>query len=680
MLPISSTPSHSPTHPQIIIVEDRPFGFDHVFGQTATQEEVFESIGRPLVEKMLSGFNCSLLAYGQSGNGKTFTMGLDGANELGKSETKAGIIIRTLRSIFEAVSDNTEISDLNLEVSFIEIYNERVYDLLSPTFTEAENIRGPFKKLFTKRAMKTEADAQEILTEAYQKRHVRPTKINLASSRSHAVFTIYATIKNSDYCSIHSELNLVDLAGAEGVRKTGHHGQALAEGVNINQGLLSVGRILQAIAKGDKVIPYRESVLTRVLQESLNRNCFLTLLACVSPSKFDSKETLSTLRFAENVGTLKNNPKINVIMNEITMARRKTPTKQMFTPRPTSTIKRNRSTINNTTTTLKKKCLNFPEKANTTLTAKKEQQQQQMGMRRPSYYPNAEPPQSMTSRRTTTETDFSFAGNISTSTFISNHQPQLIDTSQMNFSPVIRKCMSTFESKLDERISAAVNDIASRFMNNSVVKRQSSIDLGEDQPKRRRSSRASCIAIAPVLDADVVFKVPHQPAAKSQEGEALEELNNTFDLGNDSTLFDVSNSTMIQGETSKTTLRRSRRVQELNESKLMEQEKMVGQLPPAKERKSQKQTKPKFVRDKYLSSYFRLSTQMECPKEEDEEELEMKVVESRKGRKDKKALGKGPQNTHATGVLSILNNGNLKELQILPQIGLKTAYQIMTYR
>lgn len=195
-------------------------------------------------------------------------MGLDGAaSETGRSEADAGIIIRTLRSIFNAVSGtDPTISDLKLEVSFIEIYNERVYDLLSPKYTEAENIRGPFKKLFTKRAMKTEEDAQEILAEAYQKRHVRPTKINLTSSRSHAVFTIYATIKNSDYCSIQSELNLVDLAGAEGVRKTGHHGQALAEGVNINQGLLSVGRILQAIAKGDKVIPYRESVLTRVLQ------------------------------------------------------------------------------------------------------------------------------------------------------------------------------------------------------------------------------------------------------------------------------------------------------------------------------------------------------------------------------------------------------------------------------
>lgn len=219
---------------------------------------------------MLSGFNCSLLAYGQSGNGKTYTMGLDGQSDIENSEKDAGIIIRTLRSIFEAVRANEGISEFKLEVSFIEIYNERVYDLLSPTYKEAEK----FKKLFTKREMKTESDAKEILAEAYQKRHVRPTKINLTSSRSHAVFTIYATIKNSDYCSIHSELNLVDLAGAEGVRKTGHHGQALTEGVNINQGLLSVGRILQAIAKGDKVIPYRESVLTRVLQGERSQQSF----------------------------------------------------------------------------------------------------------------------------------------------------------------------------------------------------------------------------------------------------------------------------------------------------------------------------------------------------------------------------------------------------------------------
>lgn len=240
-------------------MDDRPFGFDHVFGQTATQEEVFDAVGRPLVEKMLSGFNCSLLAYGQSGNGKTYTMGLDGQSEIENSPKDAGIIIRTLRSIFEAVQEGDSVS---VEVSFIEIYNERIYDLLSSNYTEAEK----FKSQFTRRPLKTAADAKEILAEAYQKRHVRPTKINLTSSRSHAVFTIYAHIKTSDYCSTKSELNLVDLAGAEGVRKTGHHGQALTEGVNINQGLLSVGRILQAIAKGDKVIPYRESVLTRVLQ------------------------------------------------------------------------------------------------------------------------------------------------------------------------------------------------------------------------------------------------------------------------------------------------------------------------------------------------------------------------------------------------------------------------------
>lgn len=664
---------------QIIIVDDRPFGFDHVFGQSSTQEEVFEAIGRPLVDKMLSGFNCSLLAYGQSGNGKTYTMGLDGQSDIGKSAKDAGIIIRTLRSIFEAVHANEGISDLTLEVSFIEIYNERVYDLLSPTPTEAEK----FKKLFTKRRMRNEADAQQILAEAYQRRHVRPTKINLTSSRSHAVFTIYATIKNSDFCSIHSELNLVDLAGAEGVRRTGHHGQALTEGVNINQGLLSVGRILQAIAKGEKVIPYRESVLTRVLQESLNRNCFLTLLACVSPSRLDTKETLSTLRFAENVGTLKNNPKINVIMNEITMARRKTPTKQMFTPRPTSTLKGSRATLTaNNANTLQKKKLVFPHNhqhqrqtmmVNTSTTKKRAAS----GVYRPLSKIGGggggltEIPATIGSRRPT-EQDFSFGANISTSTFV--------DQTQTSYSPVIRQCMSTFESKLDERINAAVNDIASKLLlsGNSIMMGESQRTVsGAVEPKRRRTRNSYREGVAE----EATFKVPHEVIQKGGGGGEDEEqhLNNTFDLTTDGLQFNSSfaSETMVEmGETS--ILRRSRRVQELNESRLVEEEeerKQKKRLDEEKERNTKKQKNPRFLKNKYLASYFRLSTQLEAPEEgpEEEEEEEVRNKKKTKG-------GRVAQNTHSTEVLKILNNGNLKELQILPQIGLKTAYQIMTFR
>lgn len=180
-----------------------------------------------------------------------------------------GIIVRTLRDINARVQAEADsCAKYQLEVSFIEIYNEKIYDLLSATHSEPMNVRGAFKDAFTRRPLLSEADAKAILVEAYQKRHVRPTKINSISSRSHAVFTIHATIRcgPENSCTINSELNLVDLAGAEGVRRTGHAGQALAEGVNINQGLLSVGRILQSIAKGEKIIPYRESVLTRVLQ------------------------------------------------------------------------------------------------------------------------------------------------------------------------------------------------------------------------------------------------------------------------------------------------------------------------------------------------------------------------------------------------------------------------------
>lgn len=417
---------------------------------------------------------------------------------------------------------------------------------------------------------------------------------------------------------------------------------------------------------------------------------------------------MSTLRFAENVGTLKNNPKINVIMNEITMARRKTPTKQMFTPRPNSTFKGSkRNTIN--TNTLKKKVLNFPANnhnntTTTTLTstARKDSKVGQIN-RRPSYYPNPQqtdtlaPSASAIHARRPTEQDFSFAANISTSTFINHPLDHNNQSQAVNYSPVIRKCMSTFESKLDERISAAVNDIASKLMNNSTfvggasvvggatfeggAKRTSSVPMGsEEPPKQRRRTRNSC---QPVEEDQMTFKVPNQVQRTLHRDEdpiavqSTEPLNGTFELlapSESSMAFDVSNSTMVQEDTSM--LRRSRRVQVLNESRVqreaVERQKRTQEGNGRKELK-QKPKKPQFVRNKYLASYFRLSTQMENKEAEEQAEKAVVVVPKRKGKAQ-------AQNTHSTEVLNLLNNGNLKELQILPQIGLKTAYQIMTFR
>lgn len=130
--------------------------------------------------------------------------------------------------------------------------------------------------------------------------------MNVNSSRSHAIFTIHFETEN-----VHSALNLVDLAGSEGVRRTGNQGAALTEGVNINKGLLSIGKVMQALSTGQKIIPYRDSILSFTLKESLNLNSYLTLLACVSPLVVDESETLATLRFAMSAKSSKYMPKIN---------------------------------------------------------------------------------------------------------------------------------------------------------------------------------------------------------------------------------------------------------------------------------------------------------------------------------------------------------------------------------
>lgn len=553
---------------QIIIVEDRPFVFDYVLGPQATQHEIYQTLVDPLVEKMLAGFHCTVLAYGQSGNGKTYTMGLH--STMNDNEEQAGIVIRTLREINRRVK--VEDDKVQLAVSFIEIYNEKVFDLLSDNQTEPLSVKGSFKNSFKRCEINSEADAQMILYEASLKRHFRPTKINSSSSRSHAVFTIYAKIKSSDMCTINSEFNLVDLAGAEGVRKTGHHGVALTEGVNINQGLLSVGRVLQAITKGEKVIPYRESTLTRVLQESLNRNCYLTLLACISPTLADSKETLNTLRFAENVGTLKNDPKINVIINEITMARRKTPTKQVFTPFTARKLDSSKYTFQ----TLKKKSLNFLPSARKTLGPKVKVVEPLIDT---TIHKNVNLTLPDTYRPTD---DFSmFAPNISTSTFIN---PGLNDT---NFSPVLRRYMNTFEDKLEAKISTAFEEMAKNLMETTMLamtesrKRKSSTPKHDDSILKRSKMEANFSYLKSEIQN--IIRTELEPLKSTVDSPEFKrpvpprindtQLDTTFDLEEEANCVGTGEMSVVSTPLKKTTknnnvaaMRRSKRIASLNES------------------------------------------------------------------------------------------------------------------
>lgn len=326
----------------IIITEDRVFTYDIVLGEDSQQKSVYEQLVEPLTTKLINGFNCAtlgeltfsvlysviliylhfiLLAYGQTGTGKTYTM--HGMRQEGDSEnSQVGIIDRAVDSIFTKLYEKHGENGYKVAVSFIEIYNEKVYDLFSE---DNGPIKGHYKpKDIEHVEVASSYEAIELLRLATSGRHTRPTALNANSSRSHAVFTIHVTVKTENQ-ETRSAIHLVDLAGSEGVKRTGHQGAALAEGNHINQGLLAVGKVLQAMSSGLKVIPYRDSVLTQVLQQALNSKSYLSLLSCISPLEKNLNETLSTLRFAQNAKLIKTMPEVNQLVNE--MKKAKTPSK-----------------------------------------------------------------------------------------------------------------------------------------------------------------------------------------------------------------------------------------------------------------------------------------------------------------------------------------------------------------
>lgn len=259
----------------------------------------------PLIEKLIKGFNSSVLAYGQSGAGKTFTMGLS-------EKATDGMIKMSISALFVKLQEATE---FDVAVSFIEIYNEKVYDLLSEKSDESIYSKGSKFNGSTKVAIASSDRADEILQLGNKNRHVRSTILNVASSRSHAMFSIFVNVRSDNVSSV---MHICDLAGSEGLRSTNHTGVAQKESVNINQGLLSVSKVVQALSSGKKLIPYRDSVLTTVLQDSLNDHSYLTLLGCISPDQCDKNETMSTIRFAQSVKTLdgKNVPEFHSYLSE----------------------------------------------------------------------------------------------------------------------------------------------------------------------------------------------------------------------------------------------------------------------------------------------------------------------------------------------------------------------------
>ncbi|XP_073459651.1 kinesin-like protein KIF1B isoform X9 [Aquarana catesbeiana] len=288
----------------------------------ASQNRVYNDIGKEMLEHAFEGYNVCIFAYGQTGAGKSYTM-------MGKQEeTQAGIIPQLCEDLFEKINDNNddEVS-FSVEVSYMEIYCERVRDLLNPKNKGNLRVRehpllGPYVEDLSKLAVTSYTDIADLMDAGNKARTVAATNMNETSSRSHAVFTIVFTQKKLDIdtnlsTEKVSKISLVDLAGSERADSTGAKGTRLKEGANINKSLTTLGKVISALAEVSKkkkksdFIPYRDSVLTWLLRENLGGNSRTAMVAALSPADINYDETLSTLRYADRAKQIKCNAIIN---------------------------------------------------------------------------------------------------------------------------------------------------------------------------------------------------------------------------------------------------------------------------------------------------------------------------------------------------------------------------------
>jgi kinesin family protein 5 len=293
------------------------FNFDRIFPPTSTQEDIYSFGVKGIIDSVLDGYNGTVLAYGQTSSGKTYTM----QGEMGSESTK-GIIPRMIKHVFDYIYKQ-EGTEFMIKVSMIEIYQEKIRDLLDITRVNLpireDNIKGIYVDGCSERYVGCDNDVLSALDLGSANRAQAATNMNEHSSRSHSIFilTINQTNKKEGFSKV-GKLYLVDLAGSEKISKTGATGHTLEEAKIINKSLTTLGRVINNLTDGKSShVPYRESKLTRVLQESLGGNSKTCLIITCSPSIYNESETLSTLRFGERAKKIKNKPKIN---KEVTVA------------------------------------------------------------------------------------------------------------------------------------------------------------------------------------------------------------------------------------------------------------------------------------------------------------------------------------------------------------------------
>ncbi|NXY21517.1 KI18A protein, partial [Atrichornis clamosus] len=294
--------------------KDLKFMFDAIFDESSSQLEVFEHTTKSLIDGFLNGYNCTVLAYGATGAGKTHTM-------LGSPEDP-GVMYLTMMTLYKRMDQIKEDKTCDVAVSYLEVYNEQIRDLLvnsGPLAVREDAQQGVVVQGLTLHQPKSAEEILQMLDYGNKNRTQHPTDVNASSSRSHAVFQIYLRQQDKT-ASINqnirvAKMSLIDLAGSERANATNAKGARFVEGTNINRSLLALGNVINALAdpKCKKHIPYRNSKLTRLLKDSLGGNCRTIMIAAISPSSLFYDDTYNTLKYANRAKDIKSSLKSNVV-------------------------------------------------------------------------------------------------------------------------------------------------------------------------------------------------------------------------------------------------------------------------------------------------------------------------------------------------------------------------------
>ncbi|XP_045685049.1 kinesin-like protein KIF21A isoform X12 [Phyllostomus hastatus] len=346
--------SVTPGEPQVFLGKDKAFTFDYVFDIDSQQEQIYIQCIEKLIEGCFEGYNATVFAYGQTGAGKTYTMGT--GFDVNIMEEEQGIISRAVKHLFKSIEEKKHTAmknglpppDFKVNAQFLELYNEEVLDLFDTTRdidakNKKSNIRihedstgGIYTVGVTTRTVNTESEMMQCLKLGALSRTTASTQMNVQSSRSHAIFTIHLcqtrmcpqldaenatdnkviseSSQMNEFETLTAKFHFVDLAGSERLKRTGATGERAKEGISINCGLLALGNVISALGDRSKRathVPYRDSKLTRLLQDSLGGNSQTIMIACVSPSDRDFMETLNTLKYANRARNIKNKVMVN---------------------------------------------------------------------------------------------------------------------------------------------------------------------------------------------------------------------------------------------------------------------------------------------------------------------------------------------------------------------------------